>query len=333
MSVSSPQCNLHCKGSWISSAENYTANPPLLVDTPYRLASVTKPFTALTVLKLVEQGIVDVNGSVTDYLPDWAVTLLETMQGAENASQITPWMLMHHIGGVPDHSADPRYIALFLNNPELEITHRGLLEWAAEYLSPVALPGTEMHYSDTGYVFLGALIIHMTGKSLAAAVREAAHLDGLCMRSTWWEIMEDEPAGLPPRAGQYFDTIDTTNVHGSLGLYGGAGLISNAEDMAKFARAVHRGHLLGEAAMAMLYTTVPTGDVFLGREYGCGWVRDFVAGQEAWYHQGAFGTWMYYLPKWDLAVTGALNQNSRLGTISLIVTEVVQNVLNSTRCS
>lgn len=323
MSIWSPKCNLHCKDSWVSPFENYTANPPLLIDTPYRLASATKPFTALTVLKLVEDGIIEVNGSVINYLPDWAIATLEKQQGAENASQITPWMLMHNIAGMASHTDDPEYLALFLNNPDTYITHRELLEWAAEHLEPRDVPGASFWYSDTGFAYLGAIIEHMTGENMAAAVRKAAHMDDLCMHSTYWELFEEPPEGVKPRAGQYFGDRDVTHTNASHGLYGGAGLVSLSEDMVKFARAFHRGLLLGEEALDMAHTTVVMNDEV---DYGCGWMHQLVAGQEAWYHRGAWGTWMYYLPALDLAVAGAINQYNRMSTMPLILEDVVQRV-------
>lgn len=332
MSVSSPECNLHCKGSWNSPAENYTASPPLLVNSPYRVASVTKPFTSITVLKLVEDGFVDINASVINYLPDWAVNTLVKQQGAENASQITPWMLLHHTSGLDDHVSDPRYTQMFIEDPTLHLTHQGLLEWGADRLVPLWAPGAGWSYSDLGFAYLGALITHMTNMTVAAAVRKATHMDDLCMRSTYWDIFEEHPDGLPPRAGQYFGEFDVTNISGTVGLYGGAGLVSISEDLVKFARAAHQGLLLGEEAMEMMYTRVPTTDPGYGLEYGCGWMWEKRAGLDAWFHNGAFGSWMYYLPEKDLAITGTHNQNSRIPMIADIVEEVAQAVLDNAKC-
>jgi D-alanyl-D-alanine carboxypeptidase len=333
MAVSSPQCNLHCKGSWNSPAENYTASPPLLVNSPFRLASVTKPFTALTILKLVEDGVIDINAPASNYLPHWAADTLVKQQGAENASQITPWMLLHHISGMDDHSNMMGYMQLFLENPDMHLTHQGLLEWAADNLKPLYPPGETFSYSDTGFAYLGAMITHLTNMTLAAAVRRATHLDDLCMRSTWWDIFEEHPEGVPPRAGQYFGELDITNIDGTVALYGGTGLISNSEDLVKFARAAHQGRLLSEENMKLLYTTVPTLDDGYGVEYGCGWMWDRLSGLDAWFHLGAFGDWMYYLPEKDLAITGTLNQNSRIMTIFDLVADVVQTALDNSECA
>ncbi|KAL2862505.1 serine hydrolase domain-containing protein [Aspergillus lucknowensis] len=333
MSVSSLQDGIECRGSWISPFKNFTTSPPLLIDAPYRLASVTKTFTSVTALKLVERGIIQVNGSIIDYLPGWASEILIATQGAENASQITPWMLMHHTGGLDDFSSRPEYLALWSENPDFELSLEGLLLWARDHLGPVALPGTLVHYSDLGYAYLGAVISHVTGLSLAAAVREAVQMDSLGMDSLWWDILEEPPAGATPRAGQWMGTMDITDIHGSVAMWGGTGLIGNSDDMVKFARATHQGLLLGEAEMKMLYTTVPM-PVDYDPEVGCGWMHNTdVGGLEAWYHRGGLGSFMYYFPERDLAVTGTINQINRLPLIREIVPEVVQNILNDAKCS
>jgi D-alanyl-D-alanine carboxypeptidase len=325
LTLSSPQLGIECTKSWQNTSPNYTAHP-LLSESPSRLASVTKPFTALTVLRLVQDGKIDVNGSVVDYLPDWAISTLVDMQGAENASQITPWMLMHHTSGIDNHNG-LEFMSLWLANPNLFMSHRETLEWAAAHLSPAGAPGERFVYTDTGFAYLTALIAHVTGSPFHEVVREAASLDDLGMDNTWWEILEPAPPGSHPRAGQWLADLEITDVNASVALWGGTGMVSNSQDLVKFARAVHTGQLLGEEAMAMLYTTVPTGQVGYDTWNGCGWMSDFVEGQEAWYHRGGFGVWMYYFKEFDLAVTGAMNQGDRLPIMRDMVPEIMRNIL------
>lgn len=325
MTIWSPRCNLHCKGSWASPFDNYTIYPPLETNTPYRLGSVTKPFTAVTVLRLVEDGIVDVHSPITNYLPDWAVASLIDQQGAEYAGEITPWMLLHHISGLPNHVEDPRFIEFLLANPELQMTHREVLEWVAREFAPGGAPGAKYGYTDLGYTYLGAAIEHMTNRTLGAAARDAARWNKLCMKSTYWDVFEKHPEGLPPLAGQYFGEMDTTNLPPTP--YGGSGVISNAEDLARYARAFHTGQVLGEVGMNMTYTTVPTNEGI--QEYGCGWTWNIVAGREVWFHRGAWAAWMYYIPSLDLALGGAFNQIAHRPTVPLIVEDIVKRVADS----
>jgi CubicO group peptidase (beta-lactamase class C family) len=234
MSVSGVKDGIECRGSWISPFENYTANQPLTIDAPSRFASLTKSFTAVTALKLIERRIIQVNGSIIDYLPGWASEILIATQGAENASQITPWMLMHHTSGLDDYATRQDYLAPWFANFNFEMSLEALLLWCRDHLGPVAPPGTLVHYSDLGFVYLGAAIAHMTGMSLAAAVREAVQMDRFGMDSLYWDVLEEPPAGSTPRAGQWWGSMDITKIHGSVAMWGATGLVGNSDDMVKF---------------------------------------------------------------------------------------------------
>lgn len=330
-SIWSPKCgNLHCKGVW--NSPNYTDHPPLLIDTPSRLASVTKPFTALTVLKLVEEGLVDVNASVSHYLPDWGMATLEKRVGEENAHHITPWMLLHHTSGIGNPSGN-QWLEHIATQPQGFTTMRQTLEWFADNIPGTGLPGQVFDYSDTGYVYLGLLIETVTNSTLAAAAREAAQMDRLGMSSTYWEIYEEHPAGVPPRPGHYLDSYDVTVANGSWFNYGGTGLVSSAEDLIKFARAFHKGCLLGKEGMEMTYTYVPSpGEGTEEDGYGSGWAYEVLRGYDAWTHRGGFGAWIYYYPELDLTVAGTMNQASRQMSILDYMDEVLELVLDEGTC-
>lgn len=328
MTIWSKTHNLHCLNSWNSPYENYTVNPPLLEDTSYLLASVTKPFTSLAVIKLVEEGLIDVNASVTSYLPEWAVEILEQqVNSSEIAQQITPWMFMHHTSGLPNQPNDLRWLALWEENPNLNMSRQETLQWAADNMPVAGPPGGPWWYSDTAYSYLGGMVEHITGLSLGAAVRKAGRFEELGMTGTWWDALEEPPEGAPPKAGQYLGEFDITNVNPTHGIYGGQGLISNSEDMARFARAFHHGFHLSEKGMEIAYSLVPTPDDVPSVGYGCGWHLEFVAGQKTWHHRGGWGTWMYYFPDLDVALTGAVNQFNLRPTMPLIVEDVVQHLL------
>jgi CubicO group peptidase (beta-lactamase class C family) len=145
-------------------------------------------------------------------------------------------------------------------------------------------------------------------------------MDRFGMDGLWWDVLEEPPAGAPPRAGNWMGSLDVTDIHGSVALWGGTGLVGNSDDMVKFARAVHKGRILGKAAMKMLYTTVPT-TVDYDPEFGCAWMH----------HRGGFGSFMYYFPERDLAITGAINQMNRLPLMREIVPEVVQRILQDAK--
>jgi len=319
LTLSSPHCGLNCTTSVQSKASDFAGEPALFDDTPWRLASITKTFTAVAILKLAERAQLDLYAPAVQYLPGWAVDLLQQSQGAINAEQITTWHLLHHTSGLGDFATDPRWMQELLSMPQHMWTQRSVIEWSTVNSTPVGSPGEVFHYSDTGYTLLGLILENVTRTDLAAAVRDLAGLDELNMLSTWWELLEPQPEGPLQRAGQYHDTIDVTRFNPSFDLYGAGGLVSNSKDLNNFGRALYEGRVLDETTTQLMYVLEPSGN------YGCGVIEYSLGGQQAWGHTGFWHTWLYWVPSLDLVISGASNQ--AVGDL-LDVDKLVRNVID-----
>ncbi len=124
---------------------------PVTEDTVFRAGSLTKSITALAVMKLSEQGLVDLDAPLTDYLPEFAMK-----SRFPAARPITPRLLLSHQAGLP---AD--YLAGIMGDQRL--SPRELIQALnKEYLN--APPGQRFMYSNTGYGLLGAMIERITGQ-------------------------------------------------------------------------------------------------------------------------------------------------------------------------
>lgn len=319
LTLSSPYCNLDCTSSVQSGADEFAEEPALLDHTPWRLASITKTFTAVAILKLSERAQIDLHGPAVQYLPGWAINLLEQSQGVGNASQITTWQLLHHTSGLGDFASDPRWMQEVLSAPQHMWTQRSLIEWSTINSTTVGHPGEVFHYTDTGYTLLGLILENITRTDLATAVRDLTSLNKLDMPSTWWELLESQPDGSLERAGQYYDTIDVTNFNPSFDLYAAGGIVSNAQDLNRFGRALYEGQLLDEAHTQLMYVLEPSGT------YGCGILNYTFGDQDAWGHTGFWHTWLYWVPSLDLVISGASNQAA--GDL-FDADKLIQNVIN-----
>ncbi|KAK5096442.1 hypothetical protein LTS08_007698 [Lithohypha guttulata] len=319
LTLSSPYCGLDCTTSVQSKADRFADEPALLDDTPWRIASITKTFTAVAILKLVERGQLDLYAPAVQYLPDWAVELLEQSQGVINASQITTWQLLHHTSGLGDFASDPRWMQEVLNSPQHVWTQRSLFEWSTANSTSVGYPGEVFHYSDTGYTLLGLILEVVTKTDLAAAVRRLTGLDDLGMLSTWWELLEPQPKDSSQRAGQYYNTIDVTHYNPTFDLYAAGGLVSDSKDLNRFGRALFEGRLLDEKVMQLMYSLEPS------RFYGCGIANYSFAGQQAWGHTGFWHSCLFWVPSLDLAISGTGNQAA--GN-PFDIDKLVQNVID-----
>lgn len=129
------------------------AKTPMKADSPHKIGSITKQFTAVAVLTLVNEGKIDLNKSVEDYFPG----LLPY------GAQIRVEQLLTHVSGIPSYTNQPDFM-----------TNMGKPEWDA--MSVVRLttqlpaefaPGERWNYNNTAYVLLGALIEKASGMSYA----------------------------------------------------------------------------------------------------------------------------------------------------------------------
>ncbi|MDR7278888.1 serine hydrolase domain-containing protein [Catenuloplanes atrovinosus] len=139
-------------GATVGDALRYRAGPvelpaadrvPMRPDSIFDLASITKVFTAILTLRLVDAGTLDLDVPLSRFLP------------AFTTPDVTAAMLLTHTGGMP---VSPRTAATFVTTP------------------PVAPPGTVFRYSGVGPMVLGHLIEKQTGMPLDRALRE--HVTG-----------------------------------------------------------------------------------------------------------------------------------------------------------
>lgn len=143
-----------------------SADAPLTTDHRFRVASVSKPFTAATVMSLVEQGKVRLSDRI--FGPD---TVLGVDFGGppyqKYVADITlDHLLTHTAGGWQNDGSDPMF-----RNPRMN--QRELIEWAIANV-PLSNPPGERHaYSNFGFCILGRVIEKVTGKPYAEAVGEA----------------------------------------------------------------------------------------------------------------------------------------------------------------
>lgn len=131
---------------------------PNAPDTRFRIASVTKQFTAALILQLVEAGEIELDAPITRYLPDYP---------AAQGDRVTIHHLLSHTGGVPEHTSRPDFGEM-MRDP---VTPTGFLDVFSG--DPLDFePGTEYRYSNSGYFLLGTLIETVTGQPYAEALRQ-----------------------------------------------------------------------------------------------------------------------------------------------------------------
>ncbi|UZQ52793.1 serine hydrolase [Trichothermofontia sichuanensis B231] len=237
LSVVTPDGSFWHGASGFSDAETGQQMRP---DDRLEIASATKPFVAVTVLQLVQEGKLSLDDSLSKWLPNVA-------QRLDNGNRATIRQLLNHTSGIVDY-LDAFVSAVFVD-PELQ-TKR----WTAEQVLTYAYgknsdetPG-QYAYSNTNYVLLGLIIEKATGNSLAQQIRQRI-LQPLGMQNTFYAPQENVTGGYAPN---YISLEGTpieldTQVNPTLLGAGASGIVSTTADMSRFMQALKEGELLPPA--------------------------------------------------------------------------------------
>lgn len=124
----------------------------------FATGSIGKMYNAVAVLKLVEQGRLQLNGKIGEYLPEWIISNLP------NGEIITVRHLLSNQSGLFNYENDPKLNELYLSgNLKLDtLTHENVLRRYVFNHPATDFPGTKYHYSSTNFVLLAMIMDHVT---------------------------------------------------------------------------------------------------------------------------------------------------------------------------
>ncbi|TXC68820.1 beta-lactamase family protein [Sphingorhabdus soli] len=208
--------------------------------TVYRIASLTKQFTAAGVLLLAEQGRLSIDDQLSVYMPDFP-----------RADEVTLRDLINHTAGVHNYTesdAADRISDTGATVPELISAIAGqdpLYDFA---------PGTMWHYSNSNYALLGAVIEKVSGQTYAQFMKVTI-FDRLGMADT---AVDDNGAIAPRRASGYSLTGGQPGAYrhaGHLDMsvpYAAGAIRSTVADLARWNAALYGGRLLSAASLAQM---------------------------------------------------------------------------------
>ncbi len=214
---------------------NIQNEEPINENNYYRIASVTKTFTATSILILADEGKINLDSSINTYLPELNIP---------NGDTITVRMLGNMTSGLYNYSADESLWPDFTASNYLKTyTAKDLLNFAFNH--PVSFaPGAKEEYCNTNYIILGQLIEKITDKPVSQAIDEMV-IKPLNLTNTYWP--EWIYLSAPYIHGYNSDNqlLDATNWNPSWGNAAGQ-LISNFTDMKIWAKALAEGQLLSD---------------------------------------------------------------------------------------
>ncbi|GAB3818281.1 serine hydrolase domain-containing protein [Micromonospora zhanjiangensis] len=229
-----------------SGVADLATDRPMRPDVRHRVGSITKTFTATALLQLVGERRVELDAPAARYLPDLA------------PAGVTVRMLMNHTSGIGsyDRVLFPDGYAVEKNR-YVTFTPRQLARTGLD-MPPTNAPGEKFAYSNTNYVLVGLIIEKVTGHDATAEITRRV-IRPLGLRDTYFPGTSPRIAG--PHSEGYVPWYDGTladfaEYNMSWAWTAGA-LVSTADDLNRFYRALLGGRLLRPAQLREMQRTVP----------------------------------------------------------------------------
>jgi CubicO group peptidase (beta-lactamase class C family) len=277
---------LFSKGFGFADLEWDVPNAP---NTKFRLGSVTKQFTAASILMLEERGKLSVSDPVKKYMPDAPAAW----------DKVTIMHLLTHTSGIPSFTGFPDYQKL---EPFATTTAQLVARFRDKPLE--FEPGEKWNYSNSGYVLLTYLLEKITGGTYEAFVRENIFTP-LGMKDSG---VDSNSAVIRHRASGYVFSKDHFENAGFINMtvpQGAGALYSTTEDLLKWEQGLFGGKLLKAASVEKM--TAP-----LKQDYAFGLMVTTTGGHKRIEHGGAiegFNTHLAYYPDDKLTVVVLSNVN------------------------
>jgi CubicO group peptidase (beta-lactamase class C family) len=279
-------------------------------ETNFRLASLTKQFTAMAIMLLVHDGKLRYDEHLTDLVPDFPAY----------GKRITVRQMLSHTSGLIDYEDIMARQSPGVPDEKIPQIHdAGVLDLLKQQTTTRFAPGTRWEYSNSAYVLLGMVVERRSGMSFGDFLRERI-FQPLGMTNTI--VYEKGKNEVPHRA--YGHTLEKTgwqetDQSSTSATLGDGGVYSSLEDLAKWDHALTEHMLLSEKEMqpALISATDPNGaplrklDGGLAPLYGFGWFLDAYRGHRRYWHYGetvAFRTAIERFPDQHLTVIVLANR-------------------------
>jgi len=275
---------------------------PMRNEHVFRLGSLTKQFTAMCILQLVESGKLSLKDPVSKYLPDYP-----------RGNEITIEALLTHTAGVANYTGLPSFTEKLKRQ---DLSPAALVDLFKSQPLDYA-PGTRHLYSNSGYVLLGYLIEKISGQTYSDYISE--HIfKPLGMNSSGYE---QGTAIVPGKIPGYRGNNGTYQQAPYLSMtlpYAAGSLYSNTADLFSWYRALASGKVISHTNIQKAFCNyqMPNG---MSAGYGYGWETGNVQGHPSVKHTGVingFFTDVVYLPKEQLLVI-MLSNNEYIGDLDI----------------
>jgi D-alanyl-D-alanine carboxypeptidase len=306
------------RGTWVgvSGKAKLEDNTPMQTCMVQHAYSVTKTYLATTVLRLRDQGRLNLDDKISKWLPENIAKRLT------RADEVTVRMLLNHTAGYREFHESIFRLSDFLNQPTRVWSREALLAYVID--KPLLFePGSDWAYSNTHYLLLTFIIEKVSGKDHAQVIKEEI-FDPLQLKNSFYKLQKGYPDALP-LPNHYWDrfsngvlencTQSNLNIACHSG-YGEDGIVASPLDFVNFMDALANGRILSARSWQDMQQWVQ-GQQSKEPDYGLGlvWVN-FAGGEHEFGHYGGgIGGQcsLVYLPKQQISVYTSVNVGRESG--------------------
>lgn len=286
------------------------AKTPCTTNTNFRLASVSKQFTALAVLMLAERGKLKLDERLKDFFPAFPAY----------GNQITVHHLLTHTSGLLD------YEGLIPAGTTIPVLDQDVLRLLIAQDKTNFRPGSQYHYSNSGFALLALMVEARSGQTFARFLQENIFKPLKMANTLAYEqglsVVPNRAFGhtLKSNVWQRTDQSLTSSVLGDGGIY------SSVADLMKWDQALYHSRLVSQRTLRAAFTPhTPTDKP--GRSYGYGWYLTEYRGLKVIYHSGetvGFRTRLVRIPEKHFSVIILANRaDAKLEELSSRIADIV----------
>ena len=277
-------------------------------DQPFHTASIGKTFTAAVIFQLIQEKKISLSDKIEKFFPKDYLKGLFNYDRTDWSPEVTVQHLLNHTSGIADYFGEykdtPTLMKSFADEPDRFWTPKELVEFTRSNQKALSKPGEQFHYTDTGYILLGMIVEKVTSKTFEKNLEERFFIP-LQMKNTYMHL-RSKPLSRSnlDLSNIIFSKKDVTNFKSVSLDWAGGGLITTAEDLLIFHKALREGKILSEKTVSELSGNF---EFHKGIYYGNGYMRVkfgdmlfLMAGTPELYgHSGILSTHMFYSPKYD----------------------------------
>lgn len=269
---------------------NLELNVPMQIDNVFRIGSISKQFTAVAILQLLEMGKLGLQDDIKKFIPDYPT----------HGYTITVEQLLNHTSGIKSYTGMDEWDEQVRRK---DFTPAALVDYFKNQPMDFA-PGTKWDYNNSGYILLGYIIEKVSGKKYSEYIIDNI-FKPLGMTNSYYgdhiPVIKNRVSGYEPAK----DGVANADFLSMTQPYAAGSLLSTVEDLFKWHQAVHSYKLIKKEILekAFIASKLANGKT---TNYGYGWFMGNLQGSPTIEHSGGINgslTNAIYLPNEDVFVT------------------------------